>query len=118
MAVIKAVKIEHGYGHIAEIWKWAALTEADTADPVVVPHKADKTVQVLGTINGGTIEMRGSVLPEAPAADLFVLDDNAGVAIAITDKKPRLIAQNVATFAPVITVGAGMSVDVYLVCTE
>jgi hypothetical protein len=115
MATIKPVLIQNPYSHIAEIFKWEGMTEADTAVPVVVPHKADKTVQVIGDFGaGGAVDIQGALAPGAPAGDFVTLDDPQGNALSFLANKIEAVLENTYSVAPKVASGAGVSVTVLL----
>jgi hypothetical protein len=118
MATIEAQLIPHGYSHIAEIWKWTGVTEDDECLPAQVPHKADKTVQVVGDFGtGGAIDIEGAALPQGLETDFALLDDTNGNAMTILTKKPLVVAPNVSRLRPRPSAGTDVLVDIVLVIT-
>lgn len=118
MATIKGTPIKHPWSNIAEVWKWEGVSESDTCSEIVVPHKSDKSVQVIGNFGaGGVIDIEGAVLPEGLETDLAVLTDIAGAALNVGDKTPRVIGPNVSRLRPKPSAGTSVLVDIVLVIT-
>lgn len=112
MAVISPTQITTPFDGPIKIYKWASLTEADTAAAINNPRFNDKTIQVVGTFGGGTIDIEGSVIFASPT--FAVLTDPQGSAASFTGAGIKTVLQNVYWLRPNVSAGTGVSVDVYL----
>ncbi len=110
MALIKAEKIFPSRNDVIA-YQWAGLTESDTAAPVQVPHRADKTVQVSGNFGtSGDIRVEGSLDPaETVFSDLV---DPQGNTIAFLAAGIETILENVIAIRPKVATGTGVAVTV------
>lgn len=78
MALKAYEEIQHGDGTYTYIW--AAMTIGDTAIPLKLPNKSDKTYHIYGTGGGGAgLSIRGSCDPrmitDRDNASSFILKD-------------------------------------------
>ncbi len=96
----------------AHAFLWETLTENDTALPLVCPHRADMSVHVLGTFNGGTLVIAGSNIVTSPS--YITLVDQSDNALSFTAAGLEAIAANVWQIRPRITAGATMDLDIYI----
>jgi hypothetical protein len=109
MAVVTPTKVE-GPGSVV-VYTWV-LAASDTGAPVIVPDKADKTVQLFGTF-GAAVTMQGSNETGTPTT-WATLTDPQGNAIAPTAAALEAIAENPYQIRP--SAGAVTSVTVALCC--
>lgn len=83
-------------------WAGLAKTTDDTGDPVALPNRADRTVQVVGTFGtGGNVRIEGSI----DGANYAVLTDPQGNALDITAAKIESISEVVRYIRPRVTAG-------------
>jgi hypothetical protein len=88
------------------LWEWT-LGTGETGTPVVVPHKAEKTVHVYGTF-GGTVTLEGTLEGPAETPAHFVgLTNSKGDAISATADYLATIQENVYLIRPVA--GSGVT---------
>ena len=111
MANIPVVELSRLPG--AHAFLWETLTENDTALPLIVPHRADMSVHVLGTFNGGTVVIEGSNIVTTPS--YITLVDQSDNALSFTAAGLEAIAANVWQIRPRISAGATMDIDIYIV---
>lgn len=112
MAVVNAVEVETRVSGI-HVYKWTPVTEADTCAPLMLPHFADKTVQVTGTFGGATITMNGSLNPGAsPTA--FGIHKPDSVAMTFATAGGFAVLENVTQIWPSTAGGTGSSLTVWL----
>lgn len=110
MATITATEI-FTYRNDVIVYEWVGLTEADTAEPVEVPQRADKTVQASGNFGtGGDVRVEGSIDPAETVFSQLV--DPQGNTIALTVAGIETILENVVFVRPTIAAGTGVSVTV------
>ncbi len=88
--------------------QWAGLANGDDGAPYVCPHRADKTVQVKGTLGaGGQITMQGtndqaySTVPAALSPTYATLSDNLGAPLVVTAVGLKYITENPLAIRPV-----------------
>jgi hypothetical protein len=113
MAEIAVAKLTQPEDGASVIYKWAAVTEADTFESVVVPTYQDMSVQVGGTFGGATITIQGTLDPdEAEYSTLTSTDESSD--LTFTAIGLQVILQNTHRIRPLISGGAGTSVDVFL----
>lgn len=96
-------------------YTWSAVEETDTCDPVKHPGAADKTIVMVGTPDGSTWQIQGSVYADGAADAYFPLTDPFGNVISLTvTKTGEGISENTTWIKPVNTVaGAGSCVVVF-----
>jgi hypothetical protein len=94
------------------IGSWSGLTKAtdDTGDPVALPNRADRSVQVTGTFGGGTIVIEGSL----DGTNYVTLTDPQGNSLSKTAAFLEAISEAVRYIRPRVTAGDGTT---SLVCT-
>ncbi len=110
MAQVKATKVLLNRNDVI-VYEWVGLTEADTATPVQVPHRADKTVQVSGNFGAsGDIAVEGTLDPDA--AVWSELNDPQGNNIALLAAGVETILENVVSIRPAVAAGTGVTVTV------
>ncbi len=96
-------------------FKWAGMTEADTAVPVRdLAAKTDATVMVVGDFgSGGDIRIEGTLDPdEATFVDLH--DPQGNVIAFTTADNIETILENVPILRPRLEAGTSVDVDIYL----
>jgi hypothetical protein len=85
------------------------LDELDTTPgPIALPEWADRSVQVTGTFNGGTLVVEGS----NDGTNWYTLNDPQGNALSFTTAKIEQILEAVAFMRPRVSAGAGVDLDV------
>jgi hypothetical protein len=86
------------------------LDELDT-DPASInlPEWADRSVQIVGTFNGGTVVVEGS----NDGVTWATLNDPQGNALSFTTSKIEQILEVVLYTRPRVTAGTGVDVDVH-----
>lgn len=81
-----------------DIVEWAGMAASVNGTPYSYGNLSDKTVQVFGTFNGGTVTMQGSndkrVTTDAPNAVWFTLTDLDGTPLAFTSDSHGTIKEN------------------------
>lgn len=95
------------------IGSWSGLTNAtsDTGEPVALPNRADRSVQVTGTFGaGGTIVIEGTL----DGTNYVTLTDPQGNALSKTAAFLEAISEAVKFVRPRVTAGDGTT---SLVCT-
>lgn len=113
MATISPIQVAHPFKGKVHIYLWSQFTENDTCEPIACPDKADKSMVVEGTFNGGTCVLKGTVNP-TEGADLYTMHDSQGNSVSFTAAKIEDILVNAYQYAPAITAGTGMLLDAYL----
>ena len=111
MADISVVQVGGFPG--AHAFLWETLTENDTALPLICPHRADMSVQVVGSFGGGSTLIEGSNIVTSPA--YLTLENQSGDAITGTATYLMAIAANVWVIRPRVATGTSVDVDVYIV---
>ncbi len=115
MANIKAVKQNTPLDGAIALYKWSGITENDVGIPVVIPSRADRSVQMIGAFGGGVIEVQGSNVPLSVLdSEHAVLTDPFGSLLEISAGGMFGITENSYQVRPRPVSGAAMSVDVYL----
>lgn len=88
------------------------LSESDTdPNPIELVEYADRSVQITGTFNGGSVVIEGS----NNGADWQPLTDPQGNPITVTSAKIEQIEECVRYVRPRVTSGSGLSINVYFV---
>lgn len=88
------------------------LTTADTSPAAFEwVEWADRSVQVIGTFNGGTVTIEGS----NDGATWAALTDPQGNAMTFTATKIEQVSEVTRYVRPRITAGTGMDIDVFFV---
>lgn len=86
-------------------YRWS-LTDLDgTGRALSNPMAADKSVQVTGTFNSGTVTMQGS--NQNPAVDWSTLHDPTGVVLTFTTAGIMAIMESPLHIRPIMTGTAG-----------
>jgi hypothetical protein len=105
-------KIVGGGDGSAKLITYAALVEADIdPSPIELVEFADRSVQVVGTFNGGTITIEGS----NNGTDWVPLTDPQGNNLTFTAGKIEQIQELTRYVRPRVTAGTGVSVNVFFV---
>jgi len=85
------------------------LTEADSSPQAVeLVEFADRSVQVVGTFNGGTVAIQGS----NNGVDWATLTDPQGNSLSVTSARLEQIQELTRYIRPSLT-GTGMDIDVF-----
>lgn len=99
----------------AIMYKWATVTEADTALAVEAPISLpDRTFQVIGTFGSSTTVLQGSL---DGGTTYKGLRDPGGTAISFTSADLKAVLELVRHIKPVTSGGTGQSLDIYLLCS-
>uniref|UniRef100_A0A6M3IMA3 Uncharacterized protein n=1 Tax=viral metagenome TaxID=1070528 RepID=A0A6M3IMA3_9ZZZZ len=101
------------------IFKWTPLTSTNTTgNPIEVPEYTDKTVQVYGTFDSGTVTIQGSNDVEG-SPTYFTLNDPSSAALTFTSARGEAILENPRIIQPVLS-GAGgtASITVIITCAK
>lgn len=98
------------------LYRWENITEDDDGEPVVVPTRADKTVQVVGDFGtSGEITVEGSLIPSDFVTPVYgTLNDPQANSLTITAAKVEAILENTYLVRPRATAGSDVDVDIYL----
>ncbi len=94
----------------AIVHSWTPLTESDTATAVGLIGSGDRTVQVTGTFNGGTVIVEGTL----DGTNWFQLKDPSSTSISFTAAGLKAILEGVTKVRPRVSAGTGVSVTVLL----
>lgn len=90
---------------------WAGLSEADSSPaPFEGPEWADRSVQIVGTFNGGTVVMEGS----NDGTNWATLTDPQGNAISKTAAGIEQIEEVTRYMRPKVSAGTGLTINVIL----
>ena len=89
---------------------WDAVTENDEAEARIFPYKADKTVQVGGTLGGSTVTLKGS----NDGVTYFTLTDPEGTELSFAEPGLKQILENPVYLKPEFSGGAGQSAKVII----
>lgn len=93
---------------------WPSLTNVDSGAVQSASRLSDKSIQVDGTFDGGTVTIEGS--NSGPSGPFFTLTDPQGNSIALTSAGGESITENVQFIRPTGSGGlGGMSVNVNLI---
>lgn len=118
MAELPAIKSgiapEQFFGELRRI-VWTGLTDGDTGEHCLMSEFADRSVQVIGNLDGGTLSFEGT-LEETPAT-WAALTNTLGDPLTFTAAGLRQISELTFAGRPRLS-GAGASADVtvILVC--
>lgn len=111
MATYKNEQIGRSDG-TAKLITYTALVEGDTNPlPFEEVEYADRSVQVVGTFNGGTVTIEGS----NNGIDWQALTDPQGNNLSITAARIEQIQELTRFVRPRVTAGTGVSVNVFFV---
>lgn len=89
----------------AALFRWSLTTADATGSAISLPASPDKTVQVFGTFDTGTITIQGS--NEFEPTTWATLHDHSGAEITFTAAGIELIAENPLHIRAIATGGAG-----------
>lgn len=91
---------------------WEALTSANLdGAPLAINRRTDRTVQVVGTFDGCTVTIQGSL----DGTNWFTLNDLQGTALTFTSARGEGVSEVVTFIRPLVSsAGAGTDIDVYL----
>ena len=78
-----ATEVQHGNMGAVRIWKWT-LTDGETGDAIIVPEKADVSIQAYGTWGGATLTIQGSLIPDSTIDQFFGAKDGSNTLISLT----------------------------------
>lgn len=102
---------EDQYG--PQVYRWV-FTANDAGSPIQIPRKADKSVDISGTMGGGTITIVGS--NAVPQGTGKVLNDVFNIPLVITtNDKLRQVMENPLWIWPICSGGAGHTITVDLI---
>lgn len=109
--VITKSQIGQQEGSVVSI-KYAGLSEADAAPaPIEMPEYADRSVQVVGTFNAGTVVVEGS----NDGVNWSTLTDPQGNNASFTAAKIEQLQELTRYMRPRVSAGTGVVVDVIFV---
>ena len=101
-------KVSSGDGSVESI-RYATIAETDTDPaPIELTEFADRSVQVDGTFNGGTLTVEGS----NDGLVYLPLSDPQGNALAFTSAKIEQVQEMTRFIRPRVTAGTGVSLNV------
>lgn len=94
-----------------KVIRWAGLSEADSSPaPFEGPEWADRSVQIEGTFNGGTVVFEGS----NDGTNWVTLSDPQGNAISKTAAALEQIEEVCRYMRPRVSAGTGLTINVTL----
>lgn len=109
MANITPTEIPSPEGsHKVYIVTWDNMQNGDVGLPVSFSQYSDRSVQVVGTLAGGSVTVEGSL----DGTNYVPLTDPQGNNLLITTSKIEMITELVRFLRPVISSGSGASVKV------
>ncbi len=112
---VSDVTYELPHSGSARLYKWEGITDGDSGEPLQLPIKNDKSVQVVGSFgSGGEVTMEASNLPDGATYD--ACRNISDVAIVFDAAGREQIVDVSLWFRPRHTAGTGVDVDVYLLC--
>ncbi len=115
MADIKPVKQNTPFDGAIELWTWEGLTENDVGLPVLIPSRADRSIQFIGDFGGGQIDVEGSNVPESVLdADHETLSDPFGSLVEAIGPSIIGLTENTYQVRPKPVSGTNMDVDAHL----
>lgn len=92
-------------------YSWAAITEADEGNSILIPAHVDElSFQVVGTFGGGTFQLQGS----NDNVNFIVLQDWANADVAATTTKVWRVSNIARYVKPKATAGAAANVTATL----
>jgi len=113
MATIAVVKLEQsdlGEFRNSRLHVWETLLQGDDGAPLSMPDFADKTIQVLGTLGGATVNIEGSL----DGVTWSLLTSPQGDVLAFTAADLSAVTELVTHIRPNISGGDGTTdIDVY-----
>ncbi len=109
-----ATEVQHGNMGAVRIWKWT-LTDGETGDAIIVPEKADVSIQAYGTWSGGpTLTIQGSLIPDSTIDQFFGAKDGSNTLISLTGDGGAFVLENFYRMRPKITGGSSSSINIYM----
>ena len=90
---------------------WLGLANGDEGNPITLPQLADRSVQIEGVFDGGTVEIKGSI----DGINYHTLSDLQGSAISLTATRIKAISEIVRYIKPVVTGGVGTNISTHLI---
>lgn len=96
--------------HKVMIVTWANMANGDVGEAVALSQYSDRSVQVIGSLNGAQLTLEGSL--ESQTTNFSVLTDTKENDLVITTNKIETIMQLVRWLRPVVSSGAGANVTV------
>lgn len=109
MATINPTNV-YGVNGRSVVYVWEGMTENDTATAIAIPVYKERTVQVVGDLGGGTVDLQGSL----NGTDFVTLDDADGNLLSFTTADAETIREVMRFYKPVLADGTSMDVDVYI----
>lgn len=103
-----------------EIYEWTDLDSGDDGTPIVVPHRSDKTVQVVvGTAGDSSILIEGTTDTDASPDAWATLNDPSSTALDLTASAIKGVLENVYKIRPRVdgTTGANHVVRIQVTTT-
>jgi hypothetical protein len=105
--------------------QWSPLEHGDTGKPYVAPHRADKTVQLSGTLGvGGTATIQGTNMqaftadPTALSPTYATLNDAEGDPLAMTTAEIRTVLENTLAIRPSVVGDGSTAVTVTMLISS
>jgi hypothetical protein len=112
MATIPCQLIASGDGF--RVYKWENLNNTDQdGQPFEVGKFADISFHVKGTFGGATITIQGDN-DAIGTPDWDTLNDSQGNALIFTSRRIEQLLENVSKIRPLLSGGAGSSVNVFM----
>ena len=101
------------------IFKWSPLTKTNVSgNPIEVPEYTDKTVQVYGTFDSGTVTIQGSNDDET-SPTYFTANDPSSAALTFTSARGEAVLENPRLIRPVVSsAGDSTSITVIITCAK
>lgn len=98
--------------HKVFIVTWDNMTNGDVGEAVALSQYSDRSVQVIGTLNGGSVTIEGSL--DTQTTNFNTLTDTKENDLLITTNKIETVMQLVRWLRPAVSSGAGAAVKVIL----
>ncbi len=115
MSEIEGIKRIYDQGDTGIAWliEWKSVTQADTCKRFLAPAMSDGCFSVDGTFGGTSVALHGSNNPDD--TDFTALKDIFENVIGIAGGAGKAqVAENPLAYKPVLTGGAGTSIDIRL----
>ena len=109
----KVTEIQHGYMGVVRIYKWT-LTDGETGEAIIVPEKADVSIQAYGTWGGAALTIQGSLIPDSTIDQFFGAKDGSNTLISLTADGGAFVLENFYRMRPKITGGSSSSINIYM----